>query len=129
MSACTRILGLEGTPDGVEDSGSVTRVAAFPIGIDPDRFTQALETDVVKTHIAELKARFAGRKVGAGYVGCWMVEVLVRVDDLISSLKPVGRRLKEALCDAGEMRDGVRNLLQDLEKALSRSVDSLGGSN
>jgi trehalose 6-phosphate synthase/phosphatase len=63
VSACTRILGLEGTPDGVEDSGSVTRVAAFPIGIDPDRFTQALETDVVKTHIAELKARFAGRKV------------------------------------------------------------------
>jgi hypothetical protein len=32
ISSCTRILGLEGTPEGVEDNGSVTRVAAFPIG-------------------------------------------------------------------------------------------------
>lgn len=28
MSACTRILGLEGTPEGVEDQGRLTRVAA-----------------------------------------------------------------------------------------------------
>ncbi|KAL0398401.1 UNVERIFIED_CONTAM: Alpha,alpha-trehalose-phosphate synthase [UDP-forming] 1 [Sesamum radiatum] len=28
VSACTRILGLEGTPDGVEDQGKLTRVAA-----------------------------------------------------------------------------------------------------
>lgn len=28
VSACTRILGLEGTPDGVEDHGKLTRVAA-----------------------------------------------------------------------------------------------------
>ncbi|KAL0306620.1 UNVERIFIED_CONTAM: Alpha,alpha-trehalose-phosphate synthase [UDP-forming] 1 [Sesamum radiatum] len=28
VSACTRILGLEGTPDGVEDQGRITRVAA-----------------------------------------------------------------------------------------------------
>ena len=36
----------------------------FPIGIDPERFIAALETDVVKSHVAELRARFAGRKVG-----------------------------------------------------------------
>lgn len=28
VSACTRILGIEGTPDGVEDQGRLTRVAA-----------------------------------------------------------------------------------------------------
>ena len=28
VSACTRILGLEGTPEGVEDQGMLTRVAA-----------------------------------------------------------------------------------------------------
>lgn len=28
VSACTRILGLEGTPEGVEDQGQLTRVAA-----------------------------------------------------------------------------------------------------
>lgn len=28
VSACTRILGLEGTPEGVEDHGKLIRVAA-----------------------------------------------------------------------------------------------------
>ena len=40
----------------------------FPIGIDPERFIAALETDVVKSHVAELRARFAGRKVGPARV-------------------------------------------------------------
>ena len=35
----------------------------FPIGIDPERFIQALETDQVKQHIVELLRFFAGRKV------------------------------------------------------------------
>ncbi|GAY34848.1 hypothetical protein CUMW_013670 [Citrus unshiu] len=62
VSACTRILGLEGTPEGVEDQGRLTRVAAFPIGIDSDRFVRALELPQVQDHINELKERFAGRK-------------------------------------------------------------------
>ncbi|CAA0832395.1 Alpha-alpha-trehalose-phosphate synthase [Striga hermonthica] len=66
VSACTRILGLEGTPDGVEDHGKLTRVAAFPIGIDSERFIRALDLPQVKDHIRELKERFAGRKVMVG---------------------------------------------------------------
>ncbi|GJM89088.1 hypothetical protein PR202_ga05686 [Eleusine coracana subsp. coracana] len=66
VSACTRILGLEGTPEGVEDQGRLTRVAAFPIGIDSDRFKRALELSAVKRHINELTHRFAGRKVMLG---------------------------------------------------------------
>ncbi|KAF9620637.1 hypothetical protein IFM89_013663 [Coptis chinensis] len=66
VSACTRILGLEGTPEGVEDQGKLTRVAAFPIGIDSDRFIRALELPRVQDHIKELKERFAGRKVMLG---------------------------------------------------------------
>ncbi|KAJ4703738.1 Alpha,alpha-trehalose-phosphate synthase 1 [Melia azedarach] len=66
VSACTRILGLEGTPEGVEDQGRLTRVAAFPIGIDSDRFIRALELPQVQDHIRELKDRFAGRKVMLG---------------------------------------------------------------
>ncbi|GMP53534.1 hypothetical protein CsSME_00018970 [Camellia sinensis var. sinensis] len=66
VSACTRILGLEGTPEGVEDQGRLTRVAAFPIGIDSDRFIRALEDTEVQKHIKELKDRFAGRKVMLG---------------------------------------------------------------
>ncbi|KAJ7551871.1 hypothetical protein O6H91_06G033100 [Diphasiastrum complanatum] len=66
VSACTRILGLEGTPEGVEDQGKLTRVAAFPIGIDSERFIKALETDMVRSHIQKLRGRFAGRKVMLG---------------------------------------------------------------
>ncbi|KAJ7981897.1 Alpha,alpha-trehalose-phosphate synthase 1 [Quillaja saponaria] len=66
VSACTRILGLEGTPEGVEDQGRLTRVAAFPIGIDSDRFIHALELPQVQDHIKELKERFKGRKVMLG---------------------------------------------------------------
>ncbi|KAL3364383.1 hypothetical protein AABB24_013241 [Solanum stoloniferum] len=66
VSACTRILGLEGTPEGVEDQGRLTRVAAFPIGIDSERFIRALEVAQVQEHIKELKERFAGRKVMLG---------------------------------------------------------------
>ncbi|KAH6837279.1 trehalose-6-phosphate synthase [Perilla frutescens var. hirtella] len=66
VSACTRILGLEGTPEGVEDQGRITRVAAFPIGIDSERFIRALEVPKVQDHIKELKERFSGRKVMLG---------------------------------------------------------------
>ncbi|KAK1324388.1 Alpha,alpha-trehalose-phosphate synthase [UDP-forming] 1 [Acorus calamus] len=66
VSACTRILGLEGTPEGVEDQGKLTRVAAFPIGIDSGRFIRALEVPQVQEHIRVLKERFAGRKVMLG---------------------------------------------------------------
>eukprot|EP00976_Prorocentrum_cordatum_P066929 1178509-Prorocentrum_minimum.AAC.2 len=31
VSACTRILGLEGTPEGVEDNGQVTQLAVKPL--------------------------------------------------------------------------------------------------
>ncbi|KAL0905546.1 hypothetical protein M5K25_023976 [Dendrobium thyrsiflorum] len=66
VSACTRILELEGMPEGVEDQGKLTRVAAFPIGIDSDRFQRALELPRVKDLIIELTQRFAGRKVMLG---------------------------------------------------------------
>lgn len=66
VSACTRILGLEGTPEGVEDQGRLTRVAAFPIGIDSDRFIRALEATPVQDNIRELAERFKGRKVMLG---------------------------------------------------------------
>ncbi|GFS40705.1 trehalose-6-phosphate synthase [Actinidia rufa] len=66
VSACTRILGLEGTPEGVEDQGRLTRVAAFPIGIDSDRFIRALDVPQVQEHIRDLKERFSGRKVMLG---------------------------------------------------------------
>ena len=40
LSSCTRILGLSTIPNGVEYEGRVVHVGCFPIGIDPERFTQ-----------------------------------------------------------------------------------------
>ncbi|KZV44015.1 trehalose-phosphate synthase 1 [Dorcoceras hygrometricum] len=66
VSACTRVLGSEGVPQGVEDQGRLARLAVFPIGIDSDRFTKVLELPEVQEHIKELTERFAGRKVMLG---------------------------------------------------------------
>ncbi|XP_021773908.1 alpha,alpha-trehalose-phosphate synthase [UDP-forming] 1-like [Chenopodium quinoa] len=67
VSSCTHILGLEGRPEGVEDDqGRLTRVVAFPIGIDSDRFIRALKVPQVQENIKELVERFAGQKVMLG---------------------------------------------------------------
>ena len=67
VSACTRILGLEGTPEGVEDrEGSVARVSVFPIGINSRKFQEGLKLPEVQGHMRELRERFAGRKVMLG---------------------------------------------------------------
>ena len=53
----------QGVPEGVEDNGSLTRVAAFPIGIEPERFAEALEDVDVRANISQLLEKYAGRKV------------------------------------------------------------------
>ena len=50
-------------PEGVEDNGSLTRVAAFPIGIEPERFAVALQDTGVRANISQLLNKYAGRKV------------------------------------------------------------------
>ena len=59
ISSCTRILGLEGTPYGVEENGTLIRVAAFPIGINPAKFSATLGEEDVAAHVAFLKQRRA----------------------------------------------------------------------
>ncbi|XP_050368921.1 alpha,alpha-trehalose-phosphate synthase [UDP-forming] 1-like [Argentina anserina] len=66
VDSCTHILGLKATTEGLRDEGRITRVAVFPIGIDPDRFTRTLEDPKVQEHITELREKFAGRKVILG---------------------------------------------------------------
>jgi trehalose 6-phosphate synthase len=66
LSSCARILSLSTTPNGVEYQGKHVTVGAFPIGIDPDKFSQGLQdTDVIK-RIEQLKRSFNGVKVIVG---------------------------------------------------------------
>lgn len=66
LSSCTRICGLSTTPNGADFEGRVVQVGAFPIGIDPAKFTDGLENEGIKTRIERLKRKFAGVKVLLG---------------------------------------------------------------
>ncbi len=50
----------------MEDNGTLTRIAAFPIGIDPERFQAAVESEGVQKRIAQLRKDYGGRKVMLG---------------------------------------------------------------
>ena len=48
---------------GVENQGKLIRVAAFPIGVDSERFTKALELPKVEAHVILLEETIVGRKI------------------------------------------------------------------
>ena len=66
LSSCARILGLNTTPNGVEFDSKIVTVGAFPIGIDPDKFTEGLKKESVQRRIALLQEKFKGVKLMVG---------------------------------------------------------------
>ncbi|CAO3615110.1 unnamed protein product [Cunninghamella echinulata] len=66
LSSCTRILGLSTMPNGVEYEGRYVQVGTFPIGIDPDKFTEGLKNQKIQDRIAQLKSRFGDCKLIVG---------------------------------------------------------------
>lgn len=66
LSSCARILEVRTTPNGVELQGKHVTVAAFPIGIDPEKFHVQLEQAATKNRIAALKKKFEGVKLIVG---------------------------------------------------------------
>lgn len=63
ISSCSRILGLKTTPNGVQYQDKFVTVGAFPIGIDPPKFTEGLKSQKVQSRIATLERKFQGCKV------------------------------------------------------------------
>lgn len=66
LSSCARILKSPTTPNGVEHHGRHVAVAAFPIGIDPDKFVEGLKKTNVQDRIAILERKFEGVKLIVG---------------------------------------------------------------
>ncbi|KIW02991.1 alpha,alpha-trehalose-phosphate synthase [UDP-forming] [Verruconis gallopava] len=66
LSSCSRILGLPTTPNGVEYSGKFVTVGAYPIGIDPEKFSEGLKKPKVQERIAALERKFQGVKLIVG---------------------------------------------------------------
>jgi trehalose-6-phosphate synthase len=50
----------------VQYNGHVAFVGAFPIGIEPERFTRAVQTPAVQSLVSDLSAKFIGRRVILG---------------------------------------------------------------
>ncbi|TYJ55489.1 alpha,alpha-trehalose-phosphate synthase (UDP-forming) [Cryptococcus floricola] len=66
LSSCTRILGLETQPNGIEFEGRYCQVGTFPIGIDPHQFTEGIQKESIRTRLRQMEARFEGCKVILG---------------------------------------------------------------
>ncbi|KAI6245882.1 Alpha,alpha-trehalose-phosphate synthase [Erysiphe necator] len=66
LSSCSRILASQTTPNGVEHNGKHITVAAFPIGIDPEKFVEGLQKKSIQDRIAVLERKFEGVKLIVG---------------------------------------------------------------
>ena len=66
QSAATRIIGAQCSNEQIKLNGSVSQLGTFPIGIDPQKFVDSLQTDSGKKHLEELKKQFDGRHVLLG---------------------------------------------------------------
>ena len=53
-------------PNGAEFEGRLVHVGTFPIGIDPEKFTQGLIQPSIQSRIARLQEKFKGVKVVVG---------------------------------------------------------------
>ena len=66
LSSVQRVLNINTLPNGVEYQGRFVNVAAFPIGIDVDTFTEGLKKPSVQKRIQQLKETFKGCKIIVG---------------------------------------------------------------
>ncbi|KAF2420982.1 glycosyl transferase [Tothia fuscella] len=66
LSSCSRILALPTTPNSVTFQNRTITIGAFPIGIDPDKFSEGLKDPEVQSRMAALSQKFAGVKVIVG---------------------------------------------------------------
>jgi len=66
LSSCTRVLSLFTMPNTVEFEGRTVYIGTFPIGIDPNKFTEHLKVPRVQEHIQHLQKRFEGMKIIVG---------------------------------------------------------------
>ena len=66
LSSCTRILGLQTSPNMVEYKDRRVIVGVFPIGIDPSKFKDGLEQPTIIKRMETLKEKFKGVKIMVG---------------------------------------------------------------
>ncbi|KAI8366831.1 glycosyltransferase family 20-domain-containing protein [Radiomyces spectabilis] len=66
ISTCTRVLGFESTPDGVDCDGHFCQVGTFPIGIDVDAVDAKRQNPNVLPKIRAIAEMYTGKKILVG---------------------------------------------------------------
>ncbi|KAI8799255.1 glycosyltransferase family 20-domain-containing protein [Cladochytrium replicatum] len=66
ISSCTRVLGLESSPKGVDYQGTLVNVAIFPIGIDMKRVQTRRKLPGVRERASTIRDLYAGKKIIVG---------------------------------------------------------------
>ncbi|KAJ1927195.1 hypothetical protein IWQ60_003124 [Tieghemiomyces parasiticus] len=66
ISSCTRVLGLESTPKGVDYHGGLVPVGIFPIGIDVESVQASRSKPAVGVKMKLIQEMYAGKKIIIG---------------------------------------------------------------
>ncbi|KAJ3203722.1 threalose-6-phosphate phosphatase [Entophlyctis luteolus] len=66
ISSCSRVLGLESSPKGVDYKGFQVAIEIFPIGIDVDRVLGRLRDSTVRDKMASIREVYAGKYIIVG---------------------------------------------------------------
>ncbi|KAJ1913039.1 hypothetical protein H4219_005375 [Mycoemilia scoparia] len=62
-SSCTRVLGLESTPTGIDYKGSIVNLGIFPIGIDIEHTESRRTGPNVKAKMDSIRRMYSGKKI------------------------------------------------------------------
>lgn len=63
LSSCTRVLGLESTPIGVDNHGSLVSIGVFPIGIDVKSVQERRSQPSVQAKVKNMREMFANKRI------------------------------------------------------------------
>ncbi|KAI8918785.1 glycosyltransferase family 20-domain-containing protein [Entophlyctis helioformis] len=66
ISSCTRVLGCESSPTGVEFHGFTVNIGIFPIGIDVERVESRRRLEAVQQKIKSIRELFPGKRIIIG---------------------------------------------------------------
>ncbi|CAG8583413.1 9842_t:CDS:10 [Ambispora gerdemannii] len=110
ISSCTRVLGYESTPKGVDTPNLVVAVGTFPIGIDAEKTEQQRKDPGVAIKMASIKEMYAGKKIIVGRDKL----------DLVKGVMQKLQAFEKFLCDYPQWRNKVV-LIQVTSPALTES--------
>ncbi|KAI7862975.1 glycosyltransferase family 20-domain-containing protein [Spinellus fusiger] len=127
ISSCTRVLGYESTPDGVNCNGHHCYVGTFPIGIDTDSVDAQRSSASVAPKIKSIAEMYTGKKILVGRDKLDLVkEVLQKLAAFEKFLMDYPEwRNKVVLI---QLTDSTTTELTKLERKVSEAVAHINGT-